>query len=72
MQTKADKHGPKEIPQNKFCCCEQPIHKQQNIFIVMSLDAHNNNIGSVGFPVDCADKSEAQKPTQAMLANHHC
>ena len=28
----------------------------------MSLDAHNKNIGSVGFPVDCADKSEAQKP----------
>ena len=26
------------------CCCEQPISKQNFLFTVISLDAHNNNI----------------------------
>ena len=50
------KHSPQNIPRNECCCCEQPIPKQQNFFTAIWLDAHNNNIRSVGYFVGYDEK----------------
>ena len=47
-------HSPQNIPRIECCCCEQPIGKQQKFFTAIWLDAHNNNIRSVGYSVDYA------------------
>ena len=51
-----DEHSPQNTPKNEYWYYEQPICKQQIFFTAIWLDAHNDNIRSVGYSVGYADE----------------